>query len=163
MRFLLLLLFGAFTAVVVPYVLLEARSELFPPNTDVMRAYRDAQEIGGILLESWRTGQEPGASEPIFEEARLWSTAVVIGVAAQWFQAFLTGGILGLLLLNVRPVTLMVLGGFLAFALYSCASVNVTHDFSPEMVRGIRLFSALYFAGLLAGFFTARSFRPTTV
>lgn len=163
MRFLLLLLFGAFTALVVPYVINEARQDLFPPNTDVMRAYQDAQEIFRILLESWRAGQEPGTSQPIFEETRLWSTAVVVGVAGQWFQAFMTGGILGLLLLNVRPVTLLVLGGFLAFALYSCTSVKVTHDFSPEMVRGIRLFSLLYFVGLVAGFLTARSFRRTTV
>lgn len=163
MRLLLLFLFGAFTALVAPYVIHEARSDLLPPNTDVMRAYRDAQEIGRILLESLRTGQEPGASEPIFEEGRLLSTAVVVAVAAQWFQAFMTGGILGLFLLNVRPIALLVLGGFFAFALYSCTNMQVTHDFSPETVRGIRLFSVLYIAGALAGFFTARSFRRTTV
>lgn len=163
MRLPLLLLFGTFTALVAPYVLHEARSDLFPPNTNVVRAYQDAQEIGRILLESWRTEQGPGASEPIFEETRLWSTAVVLAVAAQWFQAFMTGGIVGLLLLNVRPVALLVLGGFFAFALYSCTSMRVTHDFSPETVRGIRLFSILYLAAALAGFFTARSFRRTTV
>ena len=163
MRFLLLLLFGAFTALCVPYVIHEARSELFPPNTDVLRAYQDAQEIGRTLIESWRTGQEPRTSQPIFEETRLWSTAVVLAVAAQWFQAFMLGGIVGLVLLNVRPVTLVVLGAVFAFALYSCTSVKVTHDFSPETVRGIQLFSMLYVAGLLAGFFTARSFKKTTV
>lgn len=163
MRFLLLLLCGGFTAVVAPYVLFEARGELFPPDTDIQRAYQDAQEIFRTFFESWRTGQEPRLSEPVFEEPRLWSTAVVIGVAGQWFQAFITGGILGLLLINARPLTLAIIGAVLAFTLYSCTSVQVTHDFSPEAVRSIRLFTALYFVGLVAGFFTARSFRRTTV
>ena len=60
-------------------------------------------------------------------------------------------------------LVLLLVGGFLLFALYSCTSVKVTHDFSPETVRSIQLFSALYVAGLLAGFLTARSFRRTTV
>jgi hypothetical protein len=163
MRLLLLLLFGAFTALVVPYVLHEARPDMFPAGTEVLRAYQDAQEIARILLESWRMGQEPGASQPLFEETRLWSTTVVVSVAATWFQGFMLGGIVGLVLLNVRPVTLIVLGALFGFCLYSCTGVQVTHDFSAEMVTTIRLFAALQLAAALAGFLTARSFRRTTV
>ncbi len=163
MRFLLLLLLAAGTALAVPYVLHEMRADLFPAGTDVPRAYRDAREIVALLIDAFRTGQEPGVSEPIFEEARLWSTAVVMAISGVWFQGYLLGGIVGLFLLNVRPATLLVLGCLFAVGLYSCTSVRVTHDFTPETVTGIRLFSALQLAAALAGFFTARSFRRTTI
>lgn len=163
MRFLLLLLLAAGTALAVPYVLHEVRSDLFPAGTDVPRAYRDAREIVALLIEAVRTGQEPSVSEPIFEEGRLWSTAAVMAVCGVWFQGYLFGGILGLVLMKVRPLTLLLVGGFLAFSLYSCTSVRITHDFTPETITGIRLFSALQFAAALAGFFTARSFRRTTI
>ncbi|TDR85437.1 hypothetical protein [Enterovirga rhinocerotis] len=163
MRFLLLLLLAAVTALAVPYVLHEARSELFPPGTDVMRAFQDAREIAGHLIEALRTGEEPPVSQPLFEEARLWSTGAVMAVAACWFQGYVFGGIVGLILMNVRPVTLGLLGILFLFGVFSCTGVQVTHDFSAETVSVIRQFAALQLAAALAGFLTARGFRRTTI
>lgn len=165
MRFLLLLLFAAASALAVPYLIHGARPGLFPAETDVSRAFADAQEVGRLLLETWRKSSDPMATtpEPPFSDARMWSMAAVLGVSAVWFEGFMLGGLIGLLLLRVSETTLAVLAVICTFALYSCTEMRVTHDFTPETVSIIRRFAALQLIAAIVGFIVARSSRRVTV